>query len=115
MHHIWDPGLPMKIEENSSFTKKTWSIIPFKINGKEHQQCTPTAKNINHIWHVQPNDDNPSAKDKERYTQWSDTGYAGRPFVIGENSRKVSYYNSNRKIITISYDVFLKMGRREDL
>ena len=30
--HIWDKGDPVKIEERGMYTKKTWSITPFKIN-----------------------------------------------------------------------------------
>ena len=112
--HIWDKGDPVKIEERGMYTKKTWSITPFKINGSFHKQLTPSASNIIHIWHVQPENAIPSDRDKKYLSDWRSTGYKGTPFVIGEQSRSVSFYNGERDIITISYDVFLKMGRRED-
>ena len=108
---IWDKGAPVKIEG----TKKTWTITPFKINGKNHQQGTSSANNIIHIWHVQPNDSEPSQADYSALKSWSSRSYAGTTFVIGDNSRTVSFYNDTRTIITIPYETFLKMGRREEL
>ena len=108
---IWDSGSPLQTEGS----KKTWTITPFKINGKSHQQGTPSASDIIQVWHVQPNDSEPSQADYSALKSWSSAGYAGTTFVIGDNSRTVSFYNDTRTIKTIPYETFLKMGRMEEL
>jgi len=108
---IWDPGTPMKLEGD----EKKWSITPFRINGKDHQQGTPNSKDVMLIWHVQPNGSDPSKADYAAVSIWRKAGYKGCPFVVGDETKTVSYYNNQRKIVTIPYETFLKMGRREEI
>lgn len=117
----WDEGSPakeVKDAEGNVIGAKA-SISPFVIGGT--QSIPADASNIDTYWHVHPNtkvgglslgSSTPSAADKFFQGTMQSRGFSGNAFVVGVRTNTVTFYNSQKSIITIKYQDFRRIGGR---
>jgi RHS repeat-associated protein len=112
---IWDAGTPMQTGTDAAGnTTNTWSLTPFKIDGKNNQVGGP-ANSIQFIWHIHPNGSNPSDADFDAMSNWRSSGFTGNTFLIDVNNGRVTFFNENGTLTRIKYDDFKRMGNQEDI
>jgi RHS repeat-associated protein len=112
---IWDSGTPMQTGTDAAGnTINTWSLTPFKINGKYHQ-VGGQGSSIQFIWHIHPNGSTPTDADYNAMSNWSSNGFMGNTFLIDVNIGKVTFFNEKGTLMTVKYDDFKRMGNQEEI
>ena len=112
---IWDAGTPVKVSTDAAGnTTKTWSLVPFKIGGKNNQFGGPVSS-IQYIWHIHPNGSTPSAADINAMSNWRSNGFTGNTFLIDINNGVVTFFNEKGTMKSIKYSDFIRMGNQEEI
>ena len=116
----WDEGSPAKeVKDSEGNIGAKASISPFVVGGT--QSIPADASNVNTYWHVHPNtkvgslslgSSTPSAADKSFQGIMQSRGFSGNAFVVGARTNTVTFYNSQKSIITIKYQDFRRIGGR---
>ena len=115
----WDEGpTPKAIKDsNGNVIGAEASIVPFIVNGVRQY---PTIRDMEFWWHTHPDvmvegiplgSSTPSFNDKMVQRDMKEKGFfKGNTFVIGVGTKKVTFYNSKKPLMTIKYSDFKKMG-----
>lgn len=80
------------------------------------------ASNIQLWWHTHPNvtingvslgSSNPSEADYNGQRTMLNRGYNGNSFVIGVRDRRVTFFNGKKRLSTIRWKAFIRMGEQK--
>ena len=115
----WDEGkLTQEIKDTNGYIiGAKASMVPFIVKGQD--LMPENTSNIEYWWHTHPNtsvgdvqlgNSNPFPADFRFQTLMENKGFKGNTFVIGLRSKRVTFYNKNKPLITIKYLDFKKIG-----
>lgn len=115
----WDEGPPATEikDEFGNVIGAEATLRPFMIGGV--QSVPADASNVEFWWHTHPNttvggillgSSNPSEADMTFQAKMQKRGFKGNTFVIGVRSKRVTFYNKDKALITVKYSDFKKMG-----
>ena len=116
----WDegPAAELTVGADGSKTLRA-SITPFRVDGK---RVNVNPSNVEFWWHTHPKTEvgglqlgssNPSPADFSFQGSMQGAGFKGNFFVIGVRDQKVSFYNQDKVVLRMNYEVFKQIGKNE--
>jgi len=116
---LWDEGPEAELTVDADGTKiLKASIRPFRVEGK---RVNVKAQNVEFWWHTHPKTEagglqlgssNPTGADFSFQGSMQGAGFKGNTFVIGVRDQKVSFYNQNKVVLRMNYQVFKQIGKK---
>ena len=117
----WDegPAATADIDKNGNTVVRA-TLHMFVVNGIN--TMPHDASNIQLWWHTHPNvtingvslgSSNPSEADYNGQRKMLNRGYNGNSFVIGVRDRRVTFFNGKKRLSTIRWKAFIRMGEQK--
>lgn len=118
---LWDEGPTAKTyTDKGGNTVVKATLQMFVVNGVS--TMPQDASNIEFWWHTHPNitingislgSSNPSEADYNGQRKMLNRGYNGNSFVIGVRDRRVTFFNGKKRLSTIRWKAFIRMGEQK--